>query len=42
MLTKAPQAKTIDTALNCDTCSHIAPTIEPVLKQVVALSGQVV
>jgi len=39
MIGKVPQSKTIDTALNGNTRSHVTQTIKPVLKQVVTLRG---
>jgi hypothetical protein len=42
MIAKVTQGKTVDAALNCDTGSHVTQTIQPVLQQVAAFSGQVV
>jgi len=39
VITKVPKDEAIDTALNRNTCSHVMQTVEPILKEIAALSG---
>jgi hypothetical protein len=39
VIAKVPKDYAIDTALNRNTCSHVTQTVEPILKEITALSG---